>query len=73
MSTPFDSDSSEFCVLVNEEEQYSMWPAHLAIPSGWTKVFGPSGRAMCQEYVEKNWTDMRPKSLRMAMSEMRVS
>ena len=50
-----------------------MWPAHLAIPSGWTKVFGPSGRAMCQEYVEKNWTDMRPKSLRMAMSEMRVS
>ncbi len=55
-------------MLVNEEEQYSLWPAFAEVPSGWRVVFGEEGRAECVDYVEKQWTDMRPKSLRLAMA-----
>lgn len=69
MSTnPFDDESGRFFVLVNEEEQYSLWPAFAEVPSGWRVVFGEEGRAECVDYVEKQWTDMRPKSLRLAMA-----
>jgi MbtH protein len=69
MSTnPFDDESGTFFVLINDEEQYSLWPAFAEIPNGWRIVFGEDGRAECLEYVEKQWTDMRPKSLRLAMA-----
>ncbi|MFF2199702.1 MbtH family protein [Streptomyces sp. NPDC058145] len=64
---PFDDESGRFFVLVNDEEQYSLWPAFAEIPKGWRVVFGEEGRAECLDFVEKNWTDMRPKSLRVAM------
>jgi uncharacterized protein YbdZ (MbtH family) len=68
MSTnPFDDESGTFLVLVNDEDQHSLWPAFADIPQGWRKVFGESGRAECLAYVEQHWTDMRPKSLREAM------
>ncbi len=38
------------------------------VPAGWTVAFGESDREACLEYVEKNWTDMRPRSLVEAMS-----
>lgn len=68
MSTnPFDDDSIEHRVLVNDEGQHSLWPGFAEVPAGWTVVHGPASRAACVEYVEANWTDMRPKSLVEAM------
>ena len=72
MSTnPFDDDGGTFYVLVNDEEQYSLWPAFTDLPAGWRMVFGEDSRANCLAYVEKSWTDMRPKSLRQAMGNRR--
>lgn len=70
MSTnPFDDDNGAFFVLVNDEEQHSLWPVFADIPAGWRVVHGEASRAACLDYVEKNWTDLRPKSLRDAMAE----
>lgn len=53
-------------VLVNHEEQYSLWPIDKDIPAGWSAVFeGP--REACLAHVEAVWTDMRPKSVRDAI------
>jgi MbtH protein len=69
MSTnPFDDDSATFYVLANDEEQYSLWPAFADVPAGWRVVFGENTRAECLAYVETTWTDLRPRSLRDAMS-----
>ena len=69
MSTnPFDDDSGTFFVLVNDEEQHSLWPVFVDIPAGWRAVYGEAGRAECLDHVEQNWTDMRPKSLREVMA-----
>jgi uncharacterized protein YbdZ (MbtH family) len=69
MSTnPFDDDSGAFLVLVNDEEQHSLWPAFASVPAGWRAVYGEAGRAECLDYVDRNWADMRPKSLRAAMA-----
>lgn len=69
MSTnPFDDDQGSFRVLANDEDQHSLWPAFTEVPAGWRVVFGEDARAACLEYIEKNWTDLRPKSLREAMA-----
>jgi MbtH protein len=70
MSTtnPFDDEDGPFYVLVNDEEQHSLWPAFADVPAGWRTVFGADDRAACLDYVERNWTDMRPRSLREAMA-----
>ncbi len=65
MSTnPFDDENGTFYVLVNDEEQHSLWPVFADVPAGWRVVFGAAGRSECLEYVERNWTDLRPRSLR---------
>lgn len=61
-------DGDLFIVLQNGEEQYSIWPAEKAVPPGWRTVFGSGSKQDCLAYVEANWTDMRPKSLRDFMS-----
>ena len=62
-TNPFDDEDGEFCVLINDEGQYSLWPTFKDIPAGWTAI-GPRGkRKECLDYIEENWTDMRPKSL----------
>jgi MbtH protein len=66
-SNPFDDPDGRFYVLVNDEEQHSLWPTFAEVPDGWRIVFGEEGRQACMEYIENNWTDMRPKSLREAM------
>jgi len=66
-TNPFDDDSGTFYVLVNDEE-HSLWPAFVAVPAGWRVVFGADTRANCLAYVEDNWADMRPRSLREAMA-----
>lgn len=69
MSTnPFDDDNGKFLVLINDEEQHSLWPTFAEIPAGWHKVYGEATRAECLDYVETHWTDIRPKSLRDAMA-----
>ncbi|OAA24378.1 MbtH protein [Frankia sp. EI5c] len=64
MSTnPFDDESGSFFVLVNDEGQHSLWPSFAAVPAGWTVVHGEESRQSCLDYVEANWTDLRPRSL----------
>ncbi|ATQ70922.1 MULTISPECIES: MbtH family protein [Methylosinus] len=71
MSTScFDREDETFIVLVNHEEQYSIWPHWKAVPGGWKAVEGVKGdKKTVLEYVEKTWTDMRPLSLRKWMDE----
>ena len=64
---PFDDEDGTFRVLVNDEEQHSLWPDFAPVPAGWRTVFGPDRRAACLSYVEERWTDLRPRSLRVAM------
>ncbi|GAA3772731.1 MbtH family protein [Streptomyces phyllanthi] len=68
-TNPFDNEDGEFHVLVNDEDQHSLWPAFATLPAGWRSVFGPAGRQSALEYVEARWTDMRPKSLRELMDK----
>ena len=63
MSSPFEDPEAEYSVLVNEEDQHSLWPVFAAVPEGWTQVFGAAGRQECLDYVERSWTDMRPRTL----------
>lgn len=60
---PFDDDNGTFLVLVNDEDQHSLWPSFADIPAGWRVVYGEASRDECLAYVEQNWTDIRPKSL----------
>ncbi|OBH12845.1 MbtH family protein [Mycobacterium sp. E1747] len=60
---PFDDENGTFFVLVNDEEQHSLWPSFADKPAGWRVVYGEATRAECLEYIEQNWTDIRPKSL----------
>ncbi len=65
MSTnPFDDENSSFFVLVNDEEQHSLWPAFADVPAGWQVAYGEADRASCLDYIERNWPDIRPKTLR---------
>lgn len=68
MTNPFEDNDARYYVLVNEEAQYSLWPAFAEIPAGWTAVHGEDSRQACLDYIETHWFDMRPRSLVEAMS-----
>ena len=55
-TNPFDDDNGSFFVLVNDEEQHSLWPSFADVPSGWRVVYGEADRAACLDYVEHNWS-----------------
>jgi MbtH protein len=57
-------EAMEHVVVVNAEEQYSIWPAHREIPQGWRALDVRGQKAECLDYIERTWTDMRPLSLR---------
>lgn len=59
-----EADELQWMVLVNHEEQYSLWRQDRPVPAGWRQVHGPTTEAACVEYVEQHWVDMRPKSIR---------
>ncbi len=61
---PFDDANAGFLVLVNDEEQHSLWPDFADVPAGWRVVYGESERAASLDNIEQNWTDIRPRSLR---------
>ncbi|MFB7504845.1 MULTISPECIES: MbtH family protein [Streptomyces] len=67
MTNPFEDRDAEYVVLVNAEQQYSLWPVFVDVPAGWEIAFGKASRHECLEYVERTWTDMRPRSLAEAM------
>lgn len=72
MSTnPFDNENGRFLVLVNAEEQHSLWPSFAVVPDGWTVAVTETSRDEALAYIEKNWTDIRPKSLREALAAQR--
>jgi MbtH protein len=56
-----------FTVVVNDEEQYSIWWANRDLPLGWREVGKQGTREACLAYIEEVWVDMRPLSLRQAM------
>jgi MbtH protein len=67
MTNPFDDTEGTFLVLVNDEDQHSLWPEFAAVPEGWRVVHGPADRQSALDYVTANWTDLRPRGLRVAM------
>lgn len=64
---PAAEQKDRYMVVVNDEEQYSIWPAHKPIPFGWHETGKIAGKSECLQYIESVWTDMRPLSLRKAM------
>jgi len=69
MTNPFEDENGTFFVLVNEQGQYSLWPSFIDIPEGWQTVGPERPRSECLEWIEHNWTDMRPRNLIRQMDE----
>ncbi|MCY1272857.1 MbtH-like protein [compost metagenome] len=63
----FDREDANFKVLVNDEEQYSLWPDYKEVPAGWREAGKSGSKQECLAFVEEVWTDMRPLSLRKHM------
>jgi len=62
-----ERDDSTYTVVVNHEEQYSVWPAGRELPAGWRSVGKTGPKSECLAYIKEVWTDMRPASLREKM------
>ncbi|MEO5931040.1 MAG: MbtH family NRPS accessory protein [Candidatus Kapaibacterium sp.] len=62
-------DGSIYTVVVNHEEQYSIWPANREIPLGWKSAGTTGTKRECLKFIEEVWTDARPLSLRKRMEE----
>lgn len=62
-----DDDTTIYRVVVNHEEQYSIWPSYKSNPLGWADTGKQGNKAACLEWVEGVWVDMRPLSLRRRM------
>jgi MbtH protein len=67
MNSDDREDTTFYKVVVNHEEQYSIWPAEKSNPLGWTDAGKTGPKVECLAYVKEVWTDMRPKSLRLKM------
>lgn len=63
------ADDTLYCVVINHEEQYSIWPEDREIPLGWKAVTEGKTKQDALDYIEEVWTDMRPLSLRKTMAE----
>jgi MbtH protein len=63
-----DEDSRRYTVVVNQEEQYSIWLAETPVPDGWTEVGKRGTKSECLAHIAAVWTDMRPLSLRSSLS-----
>jgi len=64
MATDAANDDVIFRVVVNSEEQYSIWPVDREIPPGWKEAGKAGSKPECLAYIKEVWTDMRPLSLR---------
>ncbi|MFC4908296.1 MbtH family protein [Actinomadura gamaensis] len=57
-------DDQRFHVVVNDEEQYSIWPETMPLPPGWTAAGHSGPKQDCLAHIERVWTDMRPRGIR---------
>jgi MbtH protein len=64
-----EEDRRVFAVVINHEEQYSIWPADYDYPLGWNDAGFRGTKAECLQHIASVWTDMRPLSLRKAMEQ----
>jgi MbtH protein len=64
-----DDDTQTYLVVLNDEEQYSIWPADRDLPPGWRGDGFSGPEADCLAHIDEVWTDMRPLSLRRAMEQ----
>ncbi|AQZ61910.1 MbtH-like protein [[Actinomadura] parvosata subsp. kistnae] len=55
---------AQYVVVINHEEQYSIWPAGRDLPNGWRAAGVESGKSECLEHIARVWTDLRPISVR---------
>jgi len=60
-------DTREYAVVINDEEQYSIWLTDRPLPAGWREVGKRGLKAECLSFIDETWTDMRPRSVRLAM------
>ena len=67
MANTFEDKDASYFVLVNDELQYCLWPGFAEIPAGWRIAHEKDTRQACLDFVERIWTDMRPRSLVLAM------
>lgn len=65
-----EEDDRQYKVVINHEEQYSIWFADRELPLGWKAVGKEGTKQECLDYIEEVWTDMRPLSLRKKMEEI---
>ena len=70
MNSDEREDNTIYKVVVNHEEQYSIWPADRENPAGWNDTEKKGTRHECQDYIKEVWTDMRPLSLRKRMGKI---
>lgn len=68
MTNPFENPDGTYMVLVNDENQHSLWPVTVDVPAGWTVAHPSDTREACLRFIEENWTDMRPRSLAQRMA-----
>ncbi|MDT4291642.1 MbtH family protein [Methylomonas sp. MO1] len=64
-----EEDTTIYQVVVNDEEQYSIWPDYKEIPGGWRAVGSKGPKQECLDYINEVWTDMCPLSLRKHMQQ----
>jgi MbtH protein len=63
-TNPFEDDTATYLVLRNDEGQYSLWPEFAGVPAGWQVALDRTDRAACVDFINTQWTDMRPASVR---------
>jgi MbtH protein len=68
LSEQRNEDLGQFIIVMNHEEQYSIWSAEKQIPLGWRAVGQVGSKQECVRQINEMWIDMRPLSLRRAMS-----
>lgn len=72
MNMDYNDDTTIYKVVINHEEQYSIWAADRENPLGWNDAGKQGNKQDCLAYIEEVWTDMRPLSLRKKMAEQGV-
>lgn len=69
----WNDENTVFLVVLNHEEQYSIWPEYRPIPDGWRADGTRGTKQACLDHIDRVWTDMRPLSLRKHMEEQRAA
>lgn len=59
-SNPFDDTHGRFAVLINAQQQYSLWPQHCALPAGWQVVCEPQSQEACYRWLEQHRANLHP-------------